>query len=144
MNRNIVQKQASNNWFYDDCRKERAEYLKCKQIHSKTRSEVTENEFKALSINFKRVLKNAKSTYYGTFQKKVRYLQCSNQRMFWKPIKKANSYSNAVNNIPIQTFSAHFKNLHEKCCGNDDNNRPCHSSSSVIEELNKPLLFLQW
>ena len=89
MNRNKVKTKASNKWFNSDCSKAREDYFKCKRIHSKTRSDVTENELKLMSIKYKRVLKNAKSTYYDALHKEIRNLKCSNPRMYWELINKA-------------------------------------------------------
>lgn len=144
MNRSKVKTKASNKWFNSDCSRAREDYFKCKRIHSKTRSDVTKNELKVMSIKYKRVLKNAKSTYYDALHNEIRNLKCSNPRMYWELINKASSNTKSVypvNDIPIETFLAHFKNLHETCCENDDDSIPCPSPSSINEELNKPIDF---
>ena len=128
--------------FDKECAKSRTEYFRVKKRLKKTRSTELQSELRNISKAYKRKIRSTSKKYYKSLNRKLRNLRSSNSKEFWDIINKECSDSTKDNNIALESFFEHFKNLSKDDNDiNADNNHefdPRTVTHGLNEEINNP------
>ena len=127
-------------WFDKECAKSRTEYFRVKKRLKKTRSIEIQSELRNVSKAYQREIRSKSTKYYKSLNRKLRKLRSSNSKEFWDIINKECSDSTKDNNIALESFFEHFKNLskNDNDIHEDNNNEfdPRTVTHGLNEEIN--------
>ena len=128
-------------WFDKECAKSHLQkYFRAKKRLKTTRSIEIQSELRNISKAYKRKIRSTSKKYYKSLNRKLRNLGSSNSKEFWNIINKECSDSTKDNNIALESFFEHFKNLSKDDSDiNADNNNefdPRTVTHGLNEEIN--------
>ena len=103
--------KKKSSWFNSDCKLAKDNFYRCKRLLSSVQDDNNRILFLQDRNEYCHAKRKAKNAYYIKERNSLRDLSKLNSRKFWKFIKKYKQKKTNVNDVNIDTFVNHFKNM---------------------------------
>ena len=129
-------------WFNNECKMLRKEYHRSKNYNRRQKTAESKLNMVRASRAYKKSISKQFKSYQDSIVKKLHDLQTTNPKAYWSIINRSGEAKKVLNDITVDTFYDHFKNLNQEQ-ESDYPDIPVEQITQYNTELNREISELE-